>query len=231
MSDDFLSRWSRRKREARGVPEEPAPAPASDPQPILEPEPEAELTEEEIAALPPIEELNAESDFSVFLRRGVPETLKKAALRRMWSVDPAIRDAVGHARDYAYDWNTPGGVPGNGPLAAEEAKELLRGLLGQDPAMARDGDAEPVSDPVRRGATGAVTEAHDLASEPEVGAAPEPGARDAPPQGTAGVAGGMPADEPDPPLPLRSVDPATNKTREDPPRIQRQRRHGGAKPV
>jgi hypothetical protein len=84
------------------------------------PLPEAELSADEIAALPPIAELTAETDISAFLRRGVPEPLRNAALRRMWSLDPKIRDFVGDAREYAYDWNTPGGVPGYGPLPATD---------------------------------------------------------------------------------------------------------------
>jgi hypothetical protein len=47
----------------------------------------------------------------------VPQILRNAAMRRMWVLDPAIRDYVDPALDYAYDWNIPGGVPGNGPLA------------------------------------------------------------------------------------------------------------------
>ena len=59
-----------------------------------------------------MDELTPETDITVFLRKGVPEFLKNAALRRMWSLDPAIRDYVSEAREYAYDWNVPGGVPG-----------------------------------------------------------------------------------------------------------------------
>ena len=107
MSDDFLSRWSRRKlevrreQEARPKQEEPAPGEAPAPEQAPAAAREAELTPEELEALPPIEELTADSDFSLFLRKGVPEQLKKAALRRMWSLDPALRDYVGEARDYA----------------------------------------------------------------------------------------------------------------------------------
>src|SRR5688572_28804209 len=35
--------------------------------------------------LPRVEDLKPESDLSAFLRKGVPEALKLAALRRMWS--------------------------------------------------------------------------------------------------------------------------------------------------
>jgi hypothetical protein len=42
----------------------------------------------------------------------------------MWSLDPKIRDFVGDAREYAYDWNAPGGVPGYGPLPTTD--DILR---------------------------------------------------------------------------------------------------------
>jgi hypothetical protein len=67
--------------------------------------------------LPRIEDLTAESDLSAFMRRGVPEALKAAALRRMWSLDPAIRDYVGPA-EYAWDFNNPGTMAGFGPVGS-----------------------------------------------------------------------------------------------------------------
>src|SRR5690242_16074346 len=125
MSEAFLARWSRQKDEARRaarMPETP------DRQAPVE---EAALTEEEIAALPKVEAITAETDISVFMRRGVPEGLRKAALRRAWMADPAIRDFVGHARDYDYDWNMPGGAPGCETLRADEAVAMARRVLGE----------------------------------------------------------------------------------------------------
>lgn len=147
----FLARWSRLKRAARTPPggqttaAEPALSPA------------------EIAALPRIEELTASSSLAPFMRRGVPAQLRNAALRRMWKLDPAIRCYVGHARDYAYDWNTPGGVPGHGTIEPSEVAEMLRGLLGEpgpvsdttlasrtEPGLTAGGEAiEPTTSPRR----------------------------------------------------------------------------------
>lgn len=123
MSDDaFLSRWSRRKHEARRA-EAPAPEPLAAPEPDAGAAAAASAAGEGSAAeaplppdLPAVEEITPETDLAAFFREGVPEALRNAALRRMWSLDPAIRDFVGDARDYAYDWNVPGGVPGFGPL-------------------------------------------------------------------------------------------------------------------
>jgi hypothetical protein len=128
MSGDFLSRWSRRKLDARAPPER-APEPQPDPAPAPA---EPDLTPEEIAALPKPDELTPESDLTVFFRKGVPELLRNAALRRMWSLDPAIRDHAGDARDYAYDWNVPGGVPGNGPLLpTDDVDAMVREVFGE----------------------------------------------------------------------------------------------------
>jgi hypothetical protein len=155
MSEGFLSRWSKRKQEAvreevrapgeggpdvaeaRLVPELQAEAELS----AIEPAPETvdpdAITPEELASLPPIEEVSDPEGFAPFLRKGVPLLLRNAAMRRMWLLDPGIRDYVDPALDYAYNWNIPGGVPGNGPLevgfdakgAAERAFSNLRGRI------------------------------------------------------------------------------------------------------
>ena len=50
------------------------------------------------ATLPPIETIDAQTDITVFLQNGVPNELRRAALRRAWTVDPAIRDFRGCRR-------------------------------------------------------------------------------------------------------------------------------------
>lgn len=141
----FLSRWSRRKQAlARGeAPAEPAPPEAAAPPaavpddavpddaPIAEP---AVAGEEpfDIASLPPIESLTAESDITGFLARGVPQLLKRQALRRIWSLDTGIRDFVGPA-DYAWDFNAPDGVPGFSLDLPGDVKKLLAQAIGIPP--------------------------------------------------------------------------------------------------
>lgn len=126
MSEGVLARWSRLKDEARRQ------ARTGGDKPECSPPDEATLTSEEIAALPKLEELTAESDITAFLRRGVPTSLRNAALRKIWLLDPAIRDFAGHARDYDYDWNTPGGAPGHGPLGADDdVAAMVRRVLNE----------------------------------------------------------------------------------------------------
>ncbi len=91
---------------------------------------------------PPSNSITAGSDIRAFLRSGVPAELSKAALRRAWTSDPAIRDFIGIAENQ-WDFTDPGAIPGFGPLEArEEVAGLLRQALGQGlppPAAAEPG--------------------------------------------------------------------------------------------
>lgn len=133
--EGFLSRWSRRKRE--GEPEEQAPplpaAPATEgaaPASAEAPEPEVEMVEP-----PSLDLIDKDFDLASWLKRNVPESWKLAAMRRAWENDPAIANFENPARDYALDWNTPGGAPGYGPLTeSDDIAEMVRGIFGEQPA-------------------------------------------------------------------------------------------------
>jgi hypothetical protein len=130
--EDFLTRWSRRKRSsadgAKAVLES-APIPAE----IL---PNATGTDVEAvepafdpATLPPIDSITAVSDISAFLHKGVPAELTRAALRRVWTADPAIRDFVGLAEN-AWDFTDPNAMPGFGPLeSSDEVRRMIADLV------------------------------------------------------------------------------------------------------
>jgi hypothetical protein len=175
--EGFLSRWSRRKRavvEGRAPEEAPPPAPLEAKPEALPAEPEDDF---DLASLPPIESLTIESDFKAFLHRKVPLELRSAALRRAWSLDPAIRDFIGPA-DYAWDFNAPDGVPGFALELGGDAMKLLSHALGLD-APAPKPEAEPQDEAlavVEAPAPDATPEAQGLAipeAAPEAGAAPE----------------------------------------------------------
>jgi hypothetical protein len=139
--EGFLSRWSRRKRavvEGRAPEEAPPPAPLEAKPEALPAEPEDEF---DLTSLPPIESLTIESDFKAFLHRKVPLELRSAALRRAWSLDPAIRDFIGPA-DYAWDFNAPDGVPGFALELGGDAMKLLSHALGLDAPVPKPA-AEP----------------------------------------------------------------------------------------
>ena len=136
--EDFLKRWSRRKREAGDVarPDETetnadvdaGTAPANDIVKANAAIPEAEAAFDP-ASLPPVESITALSDATAFLRAGVPADLTRAALRRVWTVDPAIRDFVGLAEN-AWDFTDPNAMPGFGPLeATEDIRRMVAGIV------------------------------------------------------------------------------------------------------
>ncbi|MEO4001932.1 DUF3306 domain-containing protein [Mesorhizobium sp. CAU 1732] len=120
--DSRLARWSRRKLAARHDEKEPGELPAKAYPDGSLPLPDADMPEgvepetaEPPQPLPRLEDLTADSDLTAFLKKGVPMALKSAALRKMWSIDPGIRDYVGPA-EYAWDFNQPGSMAGFGPL-------------------------------------------------------------------------------------------------------------------
>lgn len=147
MSDEenFLARWSQRKREAkRAEPERDTEAIAKDaaengtPLPTAEARPDVQAEEPfDLESLPKLDDLTATSDIKGYLHKGVPEDLRNAALRKVWALDPVIRDYVSPALDYAYDWNVPGGVPGNGELApGTDVARMVARVFGNDPGTA-----------------------------------------------------------------------------------------------
>src|SRR5829696_4603627 len=113
----FLARWSQRKQEAK-VPEPKPDAAVAKGDVAAAPEEAAPEPEFDLSSLPKLEELTGSSDITAFLRKGVPEHLRNAALQKSWALDPAICNYVNPAREYAYDWNTPVGVPGCGEMDA-----------------------------------------------------------------------------------------------------------------
>ncbi len=88
----FLRRWSRLKQEDGHGKEQPVAEPASksaSPE-LTRASPEAGAAEATPAELPDIDSLGKDSDFTVFLKAGVPEYLRKRALRKLWLSHPAL---------------------------------------------------------------------------------------------------------------------------------------------
>jgi Protein of unknown function (DUF3306) len=159
----FLARWSQRKREAKQPDREPPAAEADVPSaPVAESDAPPEL---DLSRLPKLEDLTASTDITGFLGKGVPEHLRNAALRKSWALDPAIRNYVNPALDYAYDWNTPGGVPGSSEIGAGiDVARLVSQIMGSGESA-----AEPLAsavDPVKAPASDpAQTPTHDATQE------------------------------------------------------------------
>lgn len=154
--DNFFARWSRRKQaERRARPpiaeEEKHTANAAPPEEgaedcHLQVSPADPAANEPAEPLPSLEDLTAESDLAAFLRQGVPEALKSAALRKMWSLDPAIRDYVGPA-EYAWDFNQPGSMGGFGPLQANKSVADVVSTMSGAPPTASQGPSPAADTP------------------------------------------------------------------------------------
>jgi Protein of unknown function (DUF3306) len=148
----FLARWSQRKHEARQP--EPKPQPDSPAATSADPKVQdqvADAAEEfDLSSLPKLEDITGTTDISAFLRKGVPEHLRNAALRKSWALDPAVRNYVSPALEYAYDWNTPGGVPGSGELGAgvdvaRMVAQIMGDLPREEPATPVEGGDAPAT--------------------------------------------------------------------------------------
>jgi hypothetical protein len=134
MSDEeFLARWSRRKREANTAVEAPPAAEPGEPQdaPALGAAKTPADAAFDLSSLPPIESITGTTDITAFLRKGIPAELSHAALRRAWASDPIIRDFIGLAEN-AWDFNDPNAMPGFGPLdcSEEQLAALLERVIG-----------------------------------------------------------------------------------------------------
>ena len=80
---------------------------------------------------------SAGSDIRAFLQSGVPADLTKAALRRAWTTDPAIRDFIGIAENQ-WDFTDPTSIPGFGPLqAGDDIGQLVAQAMGKLPDAPR----------------------------------------------------------------------------------------------
>ena len=89
---------------------------------------EAEI---DLSKLPPIDSIDAATDITAFLRKNIPAELSRAALRRAWAADPAIRDFVGLAEN-AWDFTDPNAMPGFGALEGtpEQIGAMVERVIG-----------------------------------------------------------------------------------------------------
>jgi len=120
-----LSRWSRRKAETRAsrgaaapelrqdgaapeVREENADLPVDAAKPG-ETGQEAPGQETPPPDLPDIDTLNAESDFTAFMKKGVPKALRRQALRKLWASDPVF-NVIDGLEEYGEDYTDAASV-------------------------------------------------------------------------------------------------------------------------
>ena len=169
--DNFLSRWSRRKQEAGEDKEknetgEAVAAPAPETQQGKPAAPSAApIPEFDVESLPSIESISAGTDISAFMRSGVPEGLKHAALRRAWSSDPVIRDFVGLNENY-WDVAGPDGIAGFGDIGPNlDVRRMVSELFGETPRQ--DTQPEPEADRVADSSVQPTDNSPDAADPPQ----------------------------------------------------------------
>jgi hypothetical protein len=156
--DNFLTRWSRRKLEAPDADASVAPERTDDPAAAARAETPAQNEEHktappndtaptpefDIAKLPSLDSITEATDVRAFLTPGVPPELTRAALRRAWAADPAIRNFVG-LQENDWDFTAPNGPMGFGELPpGTDLKKLLARVFGEAEETAGDSGA---SDP------------------------------------------------------------------------------------
>jgi len=119
-SENFVSRWARLKRQGIQRGEQPLPAEevSIDSAEAAAAQHQGDAVADEPfdpASLPSIDAITVDTDIRAFLQSRVPADLTRAALRRAWASDPAIRDFIGIAENQ-WDFNDPNAIYGFGPL-------------------------------------------------------------------------------------------------------------------
>lgn len=152
--ENFLARWSKRKLQARTEPDAVPPPGDASATASQDTEPTQDEIDAIVARLPRIEDLTPDSSISDFLRKGVPLDLQRAAMRRMWSIDPGIRDFIEVAENQ-YDWNAVGGCPGYQPLGPGDHSAMIKAVLdvltpppSETQESLRQDDAEREAEPI-----------------------------------------------------------------------------------
>lgn len=131
---DFLRRWARRKREAAAAPTAAAVESSAAPQ------------------LPPLDSLTFESDFKAFMHSKVEESVKRAALKRLFS-DPRFNVMDG-LDTYIDDYSKADPIPEEVLATLEHARRTLFGpekkktAADEEPKTEQaEKDVDPAQDP------------------------------------------------------------------------------------
>ncbi len=128
--DGFVRRWSQRKRKTRQD-QRDADDPSAPGLPA-ESAQEAAVPAEAPDNLPDVDSLDESSDFTVFLKEGVPDIIRRKALRKLWRVHPAMA-VIDGLDDYDDDYTVSEALvkglktvyeAGKGYLDEDEAGEV-----------------------------------------------------------------------------------------------------------
>ena len=142
-TEQFLSRWSRRKHDAQSAAASPAPDLAP-PLPQQEKQVEAETP---LPQLPPVEELTLDSDFSGFLHPKVAQDVKHAALKKLFS-DPHFNVMDG-LDIYIDDYSKPDPLPADLLAQMRSAQAIFR--WARDESQPGESAAAPAAEALDSG--------------------------------------------------------------------------------
>lgn len=174
-ADEFLARWSRRKRssnapevaadnmEATDPLADPASAAIPDDAEISENAEADQLLLEEMGLKNP-DELMPGDDFGAYLKASLPAHLKRRAMRKLWVSNPVLANLDG-LNDYDVDFTGGGVAPGEVRTAYQVGRGFIRDLLTNEdvaePVVQAEVPDVPVSDqPEVEAASEIVVEIH-----------------------------------------------------------------------
>lgn len=166
--DNFLDRWSRRKRglenEKESTQEQTSLPPKTEAatqdvatQEVVEGgqqqsakndgKTEGEEPLFDLSKLPSIDSITATTDIRMFMLPGVPMALRQAALRKVWVTDPKIRDFIEMAENqWDFTVNSPGFdfSPPTGDI-----KKMVAEIFGKSPEEKMEVEAKQAAEPKR----------------------------------------------------------------------------------
>lgn len=146
MSRPTTSTWSRRRAGVRAEAEAELVEAAVDEQARVEAEladkSDAEILQE--LSLQDPDDMQSGDDFAAFMRKEVPERLRKRALRTLWRSNPVLAcvdELVDYGDDFKAEWNASGVIKtayqvGKGMLAHVQEMERQKAAEEQAEAMA-----------------------------------------------------------------------------------------------
>jgi hypothetical protein len=201
----FLTRWSRLKRTSAAPAARPGPASAASPSPGVPPvavpagtsQPRAPNVDD-VPQLPPIDSLSIDSDFAPFFQPKVPESLRRAAVKKLFA-DPHFNVMDG-LDVYIDDYSKPDPIPPEMLNRILHARDLIdhpsnRVEPDAESSAAPAEDAAPQANAEPPVADSPETPTPDVATQaPDTSEAPHPnpaipvvGKADAPASITAGA--------------------------------------------
>jgi hypothetical protein len=136
--DDFLRRWSRRKRDAAAQDVAPKPAPTA-----------------EAPKLPSVDSLTFESDFKDFMHAKVEEGVKRAALKKLFA-DPRF-NVIDYMDVYIDDYTNLESIPPEMLATLKHARTTLFGREEEKP----EAEAPPEDPKIAQAPAEAPAEAPD----------------------------------------------------------------------